>query len=105
MASAAITFCTAGNRSVEGGTMAVPRMAGATSEIVAVSGTSQASVAANPHPGRTGFVSISAIDGALWATAGVAPVAVAGENGFAVLAGQTRDFAVEPGDKIAVIAL
>lgn len=105
MASAAITFCTAGNRSVEGGTMAVPRMGGATSEILAVSGTSQASSAASPHPGRTGFVSISAIDGALWATAGATPVAVAGENGFAVLAGQTRDFAVEPGDKIAVIAL
>lgn len=105
MASAAITFCTAGNRSVEGGTMAVPRMGGATSEIVTVTGTSAASAAASPNPGRSGFVSISAIDGALWATAGSAPVAVAGANGFAVLAGQTREFAVEPGDKIAVIAL
>lgn len=105
MASAAISFCTAGNRSVEGGTMAVPRMGGATSEIVTVGGTSQASTAASPNPGRTGFVSISAIDGGLWATAGAAPVAVVGEAGFAVMAGQTRDFAVEPGDKIAVIAL
>jgi hypothetical protein len=105
MASAAITFCTAGNRSVEGGTMAVPRMGGATSQILTVTGTSAATTAANPHPGRTGFVSISAIDGALWATAGAAPVAVAGTAGFAVLSGQTRDFAVAHGDKVAVIAL
>lgn len=85
--------------------MNVPRMQGALSEIVTVSGTSQATTAASPAAGRTGFVSITAIDGALWATAGAAPVAVSGEDGFAVLSGQTRDFAVLPGDKVAVIAL
>ncbi len=105
MASAAITFCTAGNRSVEGGTLAVPRMAGAVSEIVSVGASSAASANASPHGARGGFVSITAIDGDLWATAGAAPVAVAGTAGFAVLAGQTRDFAVAPADKIAVIAL
>lgn len=105
MANAAITFCTAGNRSVEGGTMPVPRMTGTISEMLTVTETSQATSVANPHGASNGFVSITAIDGGLWATAGSAPVAVVGEEGFAVPAGQTRDFAVETGDRIAVIAL
>ena len=75
--------------------MAVPRMAGAVSEIMSVGASSTASINASPHAGRGGFVSITAIDGDLWATAGAAPV----------LAGQTREFAVLPADKIAVIAL
>lgn len=105
MASAAITFCMAGNRSVEGGTMPVPRMAGAISEVLTVTDISVATTIASPAPRRAGFATITAIGGDLWATAATAPVAVAGEGGFAVMAGQTRDFAVEAGDRIAVIAL
>lgn len=105
MASAAITFCSAGNRSVEGGTIAVPRMSGAVSEMLTVTASSATSVNASPHPKRGGFVSITALGADIWATAGAAPLAVAGVNGFAVTAGQTRDFAVMPGDKIAVITL
>jgi hypothetical protein len=86
--------------------MPVPRLAGAESEILTVGATSQATTLSNPSSrGRTGFVSVTAIGADLWVVAGAAPVAVAGAQGFAVLAGQTRDFAMEPGDKLAIVQL
>ena len=86
--------------------MPVPRFVGAISEILSLSGTSQATATASPEVRRnTGFASVSAIGADIWVTAGPEPVAIAGQYGFALPAGQTRDFAVEPGDKIAVIQL
>lgn len=106
MANACITFCTAGNRSIEGASLPVPRFEDAVSELVESSSTSEASTASSPLGSKSfGFVSITAIGGDIWVTAGPSPTAIAGEDGFPVLSGQTRDFAVSPGDRVAVIDL
>lgn len=106
MTQVAVTFCTAGNRSVEGGSMPVPRLPGAIGELITTGATSVATAQACPaDAGTTGFVSITAFDGDVWVSAGAEPVALAGSSGFPVLSGQTRDFAVAAGDKIAAVDL
>lgn len=108
MAKVTVTFCQVGNRSIEGGSMPVPRFAGSRSEVLASGSASVASTLASGDPPGSGFVSVTAEEGAVWIACGAAPVAqgpVAGTPtpGFLILDGQTRDFALDFGDRVAVV--
>ena len=107
MARVEVTFFTAGNRSLEGGSMPVPRMAAMSTEVVTSGSSSVATTFASPSPEGTGFVRITS-DGDVWAVAATTPVAVlpaSGDRqpGLRVKAGQPTDLAVANGSRIAVI--
>lgn len=107
MANAYISFFTAGNRSVEGGTMPVPRGAGMTTEIVPLSATSAVTQTAASATGDTAFVRIASETDA-WVVSGASPVArppTPGSTapGWRVRAGQAVDMALEEGDRIAIV--
>jgi hypothetical protein len=106
MAKVTMTFCMVGNRSQEGGSMPVPCMAGCETEVLESGGASIRGTLASAAPEGFGFVSVTVEGNAVFVTAGAAPVAAASNartNGFLILDGQTRDFAVRHGDRLAVI--
>lgn len=75
--------------------------AAATSEDITSSGTSQATTAAAPKDGTDYYVQITTT-GDIRIAVGEGPTAVDGQ-GPLILANTTRDFALPPGFKVAVI--
>jgi hypothetical protein len=108
MARVEITFFTAGNRSIEGGSMPVPRLDGMVTEVLNSTTTSAATTTASTGRGpSTGFVRINAAAD-VWVVAGAAPVAVVPSTGttqpgLRIPANTLTDLAVLEGDRIALI--
>ena len=111
MANAYLSFFDVGNRSVEGGTMPVPRGHRMTTEIVALGSTSVASqtVASQTVAGSPGSVFVRiACEADAWVVSGPDPLARvpavgASAPGWLVRAGQAVDLAVDGGDRIALV--
>lgn len=105
MARVELSFFTVGNRSVEGGTMPVPRGTGLRTERLEVGpeGTTSAAVADGED---VAFVRIWS-DGDVWVATGREPGAVHAPQdaivpGIRVVAGLPVDLALEDGDRVAV---
>ena len=107
MARTEISFFTTGNRSIEGGTMPVPRFAGLVTEVIDSSGVSAATTTASNAAAGHGFVRILAAAD-IWAVAGPSPTAAvpspgATGSGLRVRAGVAADMALSAGDRVALI--
>lgn len=68
-------------------------------EVITSSGTSQATTAASKNGG---IVTVSASGGSVWVAFGPSPTAASNVHQL-VQAGQTRDFGIQPGMRVAVI--
>ena len=68
-------------------------------QTIASSGTSQQTTAA---AGNGGIVDIAAFGGNVWVKIGANPTAVA-DSGWVIGDGQSKQFDIEPGHKVAVI--
>ncbi len=107
MARTEISFFSTGNRSIEGGTMPVPRGAGLVTEVLDSGSVSTATETLSSQPAGHGFARILA-SADIWAVAGASPTAVAPSvgavgSGLRVRAGSSVDLALAAGDRVAII--
>jgi len=99
MAKAIITFCEVGGRTKSGGTVTAIHLNNVKTEVITTLNSSQ--VANTSSTARYGFVSVTAFGGPIWVAGGNNPTA--NEQGVLILDGHTKDFALEIGEKVAVI--
>lgn len=116
MARLFVAFTSIGSPASQRGSAPALQLAGAASELLFVDAQSRRTTIVAP-PAKIGplgfsdgcFVSLTAIDAAMWVDAGPDPVASipaagVGGRGWLLRSGESRDFAVSPGDRIAAIA-
>lgn len=100
MATISVVFSEVSGGSAGGGARPVSDGIPLSAEYIASTGSSKQSVNSSPSP--TCYCTITATGGGVWVKFGENPTAAAGSD-WLVLNGQTRDFKVGKGTKVAVI--